>query len=125
MRLMLGSNDTNVSVSEIQRIRNDLNTRNFTETLLKSGMEKNMARNASMFADDLLNKTMMLFKLVKGQDDTILKIIKTFLAIDSGAKDALFAAGNGTELVRIAKLIDFQVRMGFVYLGENACMLMM
>ena len=72
-------------------------------------MEKNMARNASMYADNLLNKTMMLVKLVKGQNDTTLKMVKTFLAIDSGAKDALFAAGNGTELVKIARLIDFQV----------------
>ena len=109
MRLMLGSNDTNVSVSEIRRIRNDLKMKNFTMTLLKLGMEKEMAQNASVLANDLLNKTMMLSNLVKGQDNSILDIIKTFLAIDMGAQEALYAAGNGSELVSIAKAIDFQV----------------
>lgn len=110
MRLRHGSNDTNVSVSEIRRIRNDLKVKNFTMTLLKIGMEKELAENASVLVKDLLNKTMMLSSVVQGQDDSILDIIKTFLAIDKGAQNALSAAIKGTELVNIAKAIDFQVR---------------
>ena len=110
MRLMLGSNDTNVSVSEIRRIRNDLKKKNFTMTLLKLGMEKELAQNASVLANDLLNKTMILSSLVRKQGDSILDIIKTFMAIDKGAQHALYAASNGSQLVEIASLIDLQVR---------------
>ena len=110
MRLMLGSNDTNVSVSEIRRIRNDLKRKNFTMTLLKLGMEKELAQNASVLANDLLNKTMILSSLVRKQGDSILDIIKTFMAIDKGAQHALYAANNGSQLVQIASYIDLQVR---------------
>ena len=109
MRLMRGSNDTNVSVSEIRRIRNDLKKKNFTMTLIKLGMEKELAQNASVLANDLLNKTIMLGNLVEKLDNSIGDIIKTFLAIDKGAQDALYAASNGSELVKIAKAIDYQV----------------
>ena len=110
MRLMLGSNDTNVSVSEIRRIRNDLKRKNFTMTLLKLGMEKELAQNASVLANDLLNKNMILSSLVRKQGDSILDIIKTFMAIDKGAQHALYAANNGSQLVQIASYIDLQVR---------------
>ena len=110
MRLMLGSNDTNVSASEIRRIHNDLKKRNFTMTLLKLDMEKELAQNASVLANDLLNKTMILSNLVTKQDSSIVDIIKTFLAIDKGAQNALYAANNGSGQVNIAKAIDFHVR---------------
>ena len=112
--MMNGSDDTNVSVSEIQRIKNDLKSKNFSDILMKVTVEKRLAQNASMLAKDLLNKTMMLSNLVHGQNDTILNIIKTFLAINKGAQNALYAAGNGSELIGIAKLIDFQVGTQFL-----------
>ena len=108
---MLGSNDTNVSASEIRRIHNDLKKKNFTMTLLKLDMEKELAQNASVLANDLLNKTLILSNLVTKQDNSIVNIIKTFLAIDKGAQNALYAASNGSELVNIAKAIDFHVRI--------------
>ncbi len=110
MRLRMGSNYTNVSVSEIQRIQEELKMRNFTDSLIKSGMEKNLAKNASALANDLLNKTMMLYKLVSNQNDTISYMILTFIQInEKGAKEAFANASKGTELVRIAKMIDSQV----------------
>ena len=110
-RLMLGSNDTNVSVSEIRRIRNDLKARNFTTTLIKLGVEKELAFNALVFTKDKLNKTMLQSLVVQEKDDLILSIANTFIAIDKGATDALYAAGNGSSLVDIAKAIDFQVSL--------------
>ena len=115
----MGSNFTNVSVSEIQRIQRELKARNFTQSLINSGMEKNLAKNASSLAQDLLNKTMMLVNLVKNQNDTIGDMISTFLAINKGAKNAFQDASKGTELVKISKMIDFQVSESIIRLSNR------
>ena len=108
-RLMRGGTDTNVTLTEIEAILQELRNRNFSKILMESGVEKERAEKAAKLAEDLHNKTIALASLVNFKNGSSADLIKTFLQITDGGKKAMFAANNGAALVKIAKMIDFQV----------------